>query len=67
MHKDKLETDFKGNRSIPDRGTSRSEKVSRKQNIQTAHHAPVRRAASKPEGTDNGPLTALEDAIGTHC
>ena len=50
MHKEKLKTEFKGNRSIPDRGTSRSENVSAKQRKQYAHNAPARRAGSKARG-----------------
>jgi hypothetical protein len=50
MHKEKLKTNFKGNRSIPNRDTTRAENVSRKQNKQMAHHAPVHRAASKARG-----------------
>jgi len=50
MHKGKLKTDFKGNRSIPDRGTSRPENVSAKQRKQYAHNAPAPRAGSKARG-----------------
>jgi len=51
MHKGKLKTDFKGNRSIPDRGTSRPEDVSAKQRKQYAHARSV--LGAKREGTDN--------------
>ena len=64
MPKEKLKTDFKGNRSIPDRGTSGPEDVSAKQRKQHAGRSVLE---AKPEGTDNGPPTALEDAVGTHC
>jgi len=50
MHKENLKTEFKGNRSIPDRGTSRPENVSAKQRKQYAHNAPARRAGSKARG-----------------
>src|SRR4026208_1954406 len=50
MHKEKLKTEFKGNRSIPDRGTSRPENVSAKQRKQYAHNAPALRAGSKARG-----------------
>jgi hypothetical protein len=50
MRKEKLKANFKKDRSIPNRNTTRSENVSRKQNKQMAHHAPVRRAASKGRG-----------------
>ena len=50
MHKEKLKTDFKGNRSIPDRRTSRPENVSAKQRKQHAHSAPALRAGSKVRG-----------------
>jgi hypothetical protein len=50
MRKEKLKAYFKEDRSIPNRNTSRPDNVSRKQNKQTAHHAPVRRAASKARG-----------------
>jgi hypothetical protein len=50
MRKEKLQTDKKSNPSIPRRAFSRPENVSTKHNKQTAHHAPVRRAASKGRG-----------------
>jgi len=50
MRKEKLKANFKSNRSIPNRATTRPENLSRKQNKQMAHHAPVRRAASKARG-----------------
>lgn len=50
MRKEKLKANFKKDRSIPNRNTTRSENVSRKQNKQMAHHGPVRRAASKARG-----------------
>jgi hypothetical protein len=50
MRKEKLKANFKSNRSIPNRDTLRAESVSTKQNKQMAHHAPVRRAASKARG-----------------
>jgi len=50
MHKEKLKTDFKGNRSIPDRSTSRPENVSAKQRKQYAHNTPALRAGSKARG-----------------
>jgi hypothetical protein len=50
MRKEKLKAQFKRNRSIPNRDTVQAENVSRKQNKQMAHHAPVRRAASKARG-----------------
>ena len=50
LHKEKLKTDFKGNRSIPDRRTSRPENVSAKQRKQHAHNAPALRAGSKVRG-----------------
>jgi hypothetical protein len=48
MRKEKL--NFKKDRSVPNRNTTQSENVSRKRNKQMAHHAPVRRAASKARG-----------------
>ncbi len=50
MRKEKLKANFKKDRSIPNRNTTRSENVSGKWNKQMAHHAPVRRAASKARG-----------------
>jgi hypothetical protein len=50
MRKEKLKANFKRDRSIPNRNTTRPENVSRKQIKQMAHHAPVRRAASKARG-----------------
>jgi hypothetical protein len=50
MRKQKLKAQFKSNRSIPNRDTVQAENVSRKQNKQMAHQAPVRRAASKARG-----------------
>jgi hypothetical protein len=50
MRKEKLKAYFKEDRSIPNRDNRRPENVSRKQNKQMAHHAPVRRAASKARG-----------------
>jgi hypothetical protein len=50
MRKEKLKANFKKDRSIPNRNTTRSENISRKQNKLMAHHAPVRRAASKARG-----------------
>ena len=47
MRKEKLKANFKKDRSIPNRNTTRSENVSRKQNKQMAHHAPVRRACEQ--------------------
>ena len=68
MHKEKLKTEFKGNRSIPDPGTSRPENVSQNSANIYAHNAPARRAGSKALGQPiMAPLTALEDAVGTHC
>ena len=53
MHKGRLKTDFKGNRSIPNRGTSRPENVSAKQRKQYAHNAPAPVLGAKREGNDN--------------
>jgi hypothetical protein len=50
MRKEKLKANFKRDRSIPNRNTTRPENVSRKEIKQMAHHAPVRRAASKARG-----------------
>jgi hypothetical protein len=50
MRKEKLKAKFKSNRSIPSRETSRQQDVSTKHNKQFAHHAPVRRSASKGRG-----------------
>jgi len=50
MRKEKLKTNFKSNRSVPSRETSRRQDVSTKHNKQIAHQAPVRRAASKGRG-----------------
>jgi len=50
MRKEKLRANFKKDRSIPNRNTTRPENVSRKQNKQVAHHAPARRAVSKGRG-----------------
>ena len=50
MRKEKLKANFKKDRSIPNRNTTRPENVSRKEIKQMAHHAPVRRAASKARG-----------------
>jgi len=50
MRKEKFKPNFKSNPSIPNRDTSRPENVSAKQRKQLAHHAPVRRAASKARG-----------------
>ncbi len=50
MRKEKLKANFKKDRSIPNRNTTRPENVSRKEIKQMAHHVPVRRAASKARG-----------------
>jgi hypothetical protein len=50
MHKEKPKANFKSNPSIPGRETLRPKNVSTKHNKQTAHHAPVRRAANKGRG-----------------
>jgi hypothetical protein len=47
MHKGKLKTDFKGNRSIPGPGTSRPDHISPKQRKQYAHNVPALRVGSK--------------------
>ena len=67
MHKEKLKTDLKGNRSIPDRALrgQRTFRQNSANNTRTTRRRSV--LGAKPEGTDNGPLTALEDAVGTHC
>ena len=50
MRKEKLKAKFKSNPSVPSRETSRPQDVSSKHNKQMAHHAPVRRSASKGRG-----------------
>jgi len=50
MRKERLKGSVKNNPSIPSRDTARPGSVSTKHNKQTAHHAPVRRAASKGRG-----------------
>lgn len=48
MRKEKLKAKFKSNRSIPNRDTLRPGNM--KEGKEMAHHAPVRRAASKARG-----------------
>jgi hypothetical protein len=50
MRKEKLKANFENKSSGRNRETSRPENVSKKQIKQLAHHAPVRRAASKARG-----------------
>jgi hypothetical protein len=50
MRKEKLKANFKSNPAVPSRDNFRPKNVSTKHNKQFAHHAPVRRAASKGRG-----------------
>ena len=50
MRKERVNASVKSNPSIPSRDTTRPGSVSTKHNKQMAHHAPVRRAASKGRG-----------------